>query len=36
MEKTVKEHPISPAQYDEAEEWVKEYIDQFGEEPSFF
>ena len=30
------ENPIPPAQYDETEEWVKDYIDQFGEEPSFF
>ena len=27
---------ILPAQYDETEEWVKEYIEQFGTEPSFF
>ena len=31
-----KENPIPPAQYDEMEEWVKEYIEQFGTEPSFF
>ncbi len=31
-----KEFPIPPAQYDETEEWVKEYIEQFGTEPSFF
>ena len=31
-----KDNPSPPAQYDETEEWVKEYIDQFGEEPSFF
>ena len=34
--KKEKMSPIPPAQYDETEEWVQEYIDQFGEEPSFF
>lgn len=36
--KTMKQNdnPIPPAQYDETEEWVKDYTDQFGEEPSFF
>lgn len=27
---------ISPPSYDEKEQWVQEYIKQFGEEPSFF
>lgn len=27
---------LSPASYSLDEEWVKEYIEQFGEEPSFF
>ncbi len=27
---------FNPASYDLDEEWVKEYIEQFGEEPSFF
>jgi len=31
-----EEKTLLPAQYDETEEWVKEYIDQFGTEPSFF
>ena len=31
-----KENPIPPAQYDETEEWGKEYMEQFGTEPSFF
>ena len=30
------DNPIPPAQYDVTDEWVKDYIDQFGEEPSFF
>ncbi len=34
--KVQEENPIPPAQYDETEEWVKEYIEQFGTEPSFF
>lgn len=25
-----------PAQYDESEQWVQEYKEQFGTEPSFF
>ena len=31
-----EEKTILPAQYDETEEWVKEYIEQFGAETSFF
>ena len=31
-----EEKTILPAQYDETEEWVKEDIEQFGAEPSFF
>ncbi len=31
-----KQKPILTAQYDKNEPWVKEYIEQFGEEPSFF
>ncbi len=27
---------IESAQYETSEEWVKEYIEQFGEEPTFF
>ena len=27
---------LPPAQYDESEQWVQEYIEQFGSEPSFF
>lgn len=26
----------TPAQYDESEQWVQEYKEQFGTEPSFF
>ncbi len=31
-----EEKIIPPASYEEDEEWVKEYKEQFGEEPSFF
>ena len=31
-----EEKPIPPASYSKDEEWVQEYIRQFGEEPSFF
>ena len=27
---------LSPAKYDESEQWVQEYKEQFGTEPSFF
>ena len=27
---------IPPASYDKDEDWVKEHIEQFGTEPSFF
>lgn len=29
-------NPIPLAQYDDDEEWVQEYKEQFGEEPTFF
>ena len=31
-----EENKISPPYYGRDEEWVREYIEQFGEEPSFF
>ena len=31
-----KKNTSQPPQYDKNEPWVKEYIEQFGEEPSFF
>ena len=30
------ENTMAPAHYSQEEEWVEEYINQFGEEPSFF
>lgn len=38
-EKNVKENPqesVPAPTYDKGEEWVPEYIEQFGVEPSFF
>ena len=34
--KNDEEKPIPPATYDRDEKWVQDYIDQYGEEPSFF
>lgn len=34
--KNDEERHIQPATYGRNEEWVQEYIRQFGEEPSFF
>ncbi len=36
MDEKEKQEPISAPQYDGNEEWVQEYIEQFGAEPSFF
>lgn len=36
MEEKEQQELIPAPQYGENEEWVQEYIEQFGEEPSFF
>ncbi len=36
MGKKKKQKPSQPPHYDKNEEWVKDYVKQFGEEPSFF
>ena len=36
MDDKKQQEPIPAPKYNENEEWVQEYIEQFGTEPSFF